>query len=208
VIIAELREDFNRSSPYEPGVLTTQLQSSITRLNTLFNFLSELNKRKLKKVTKAVMIALMAKVAVLTMTVLGGVVVLAIKALIVAVMSLLASSITASKKKATSAAHTGDYDRRRLGTASYIDLSTGIPKRYDKYIEPLSHTRPWPAFQDYHEQYHPNFIHNHERFYAEDVIENSPVESQFPVSSPYRNEHNNYDAESDCFRLTQPEDTQ
>ena len=207
MIITDLREDFNRSSPYEPGVPTTQLQSSITRLNTLFNFLSESNKRKMKKVRKAVMIALMAKVAALTMTVLGGAVLLAKKALIVAVMSLLASSVTASKKKATSAAHTGDYDRR-LGTASYFDLNTGIPKRYDKYIEPLSHTRPWPASQDYHEQYHPNFIHNHERFYAEDVIENSPVETQFQVSSLYRNEHNNYDAESDWFDLTQPEDAQ
>lgn len=204
MITADIREDFNRSSPYEPGEPTTQLQSSITRLNTLFNFLSESNKTKMKKVRKAVMIALMAKVAALMMTVLGGAVLLAIKAFIVAVVSLLASSVTASKKKTTSAIHTGDYDRRRLGTASYIDLNSGIPKHYDKYIEPVSHTRPWLASQDYH----PNFIHNHERFYAEDVIENSPVEPQFQVSSPYRNEHDNYDAESDWFGLTQPEDAQ
>jgi len=158
----------------------------------------------MKKFKKALMIAFMAKVAALTMTVLGGAVLLAKKALLVAALSLLASSVTASKKKATSAVHTGDYDRR-LGTASYIDLNTGIPKRYDKYIEPLSHTRPWPTSQDYHEQYHPNFIHNHERFYAEDVIDNSPIEPQFQVSSPYRNEHNNNDAESDWYGLTQPE---
>jgi hypothetical protein len=157
------------------------------------------------KVKKALMIAFMAKVAALTMTVLGGAVLLAKKALIVALVSLLASSVTASKK-VTSAAHTGDYDRRRLGTASYIDLNTGIPKRYDKYIEPLSHTRPWPTSQDY--QYHPNFIHNHERFHAEDVIDSSPVEPQFQVSSPYRNEHNNNDAESDWYGLTQREGVQ
>ena len=170
----------------------------------LFNFLSESKKRKMKKVRKALMIAFMVKAAALTMTVLGGAVLLAKKALIVAAVSLLASSVTASKKKATSAPHTGDYDRRRLGTASYIDLNTGIPKRYEKYIEPLSHTRPWPTSQDYHEQYHPNFIHNHERIFAEDLIENSPVEPQFQVYTRYSNEHN-YDAESDWFGLTQPE---
>lgn len=150
----------------------------------------------------------MAKVAALTMTMLGGAVLLAKKALIVAVVSLLASSVTASKKTATSAAHTGDYERRRLGTASYIDLNTGIPKRYDKYIEQMSHMRPWPTSQEYHEKFHPNFIHNHERFYADDVIDNSPAQTQFQVSSPYRNEHNYNDAESDWFGLNQLEDVQ
>ena len=177
------------------------------RFSTLFNFLSESKKKKMKKVKKALMIAFMAKAAALTMTVLGGAVLLAKKALIVALVSLLASSVTASKK-ATSATHTGDYDRRRLGTASYIDLNTGIPKRYDKYIEPLSHTRPWPASHDYHEHYRPNFMHNQERFYAENVIDSSPVEPQFQVSSPYRNEHNNNDAESDWYGLTQSEGVQ
>jgi hypothetical protein len=172
----------------------------------LFNFLSESKKRKTKKVKKVLMIAFMTKISAFMMAVVGGAV-LARKAFIVAAVSLLASSVTASKK-ATSAAHTGDYDRRRLGTASYIDLNTGIPKHYDKYIEPLSQTRPWPTSHDYHEKYHPNFIHNHERFYAEDVIDNRPVEPQFQVSSRYRNEHNNYDAESDWYGLTQPEDVQ
>jgi hypothetical protein len=150
----------------------------------------------MKKVKKALMIAFMAKVAALIMAGLGGAVLLAKKALIVATVSLLASSVTASKKKATSAALTGDYDRRKLGTASYIDLNTNIPKRITKYIEPLSQTRPWPTSQDYDEKYQPNFIYNHGRFYA-DIIDNSQVESQFQVSSPYRNEHNNYNAESD-----------
>jgi hypothetical protein len=208
VIIADLREDFNRRSSYEPGVPVTELQRSITRINTLFNFLSESKKRKMKKIRRALMIAAMAKVAAITMAVLGGAVLLAKKALIMAALSLLASSVTAAKKKAASAAHTGDYDHRRLRTASYIDLNTGIPKRYSKYIEQLSQTRPWPTSEDYYEQYHPNFVHNHERFYADDVIDNSPVGPQFQVSSPYRNEHNNYDAESDWYGLTQPEGVQ
>jgi hypothetical protein len=162
----------------------------------------------MKKIKKALMIALMTKVAALTMAVLGAALLLAKKALIVATVSLLASSVTASKKKVTSAVKTGDYDRGRLGTASYIDLSNGIPKRYDKYMEPLSHTRPWPTSQNYHEQYYPNFIQNHERFYAEDVIENSPVEPQFQVSSRYRNGHNDYDTESDWFGQPQSEGVQ
>jgi hypothetical protein len=206
VIIADLREDFNVSSPYEPGLPTTQKQRSTTLINTLFNFLSESKKGKMKKIKKALMIAFMVKVAALMMAVLGGAVLLAKKALIVATVSLLASSVTASKK-AKSAALTGDYDHRRLGTASYIDLNTGIPKRNTQYTEPLSQTRPWPTSQDYHENYHPNLIYNHGRFYA-NVIDNSPVDSQFQVSSPYRNEHKNYDAESDWYGLTQPEDIQ
>ena len=132
----------------------------------------------------------MAKVAALVMAVLGGAVILAKKALIVAAVSLIASSVTASKKKATSNANKGDYYHRR-GTASYIDLNTGIPKHYDKYIEPLSHTALWPTPQDYDEQYYPNFIHNHERFYGEDINEESPFESQSQVSSEYRKKYNN-----------------
>jgi hypothetical protein len=177
------------------------------KVDTLFNFVSEAKKGKMKKFKKALMIAFMVKVAALMMAGLGGAMLLAKKALIVATVSLLASSVTASKKKATSAALTGDYDRRRLGTTSYIDPNTGIPKRNTKYIETLSQTRPWPTSHDYQVKYYPNFIYNHGRFHA-DVTANSPVEPQFQVSSPYRNEHNNYDAESDWYGLTQPEDIQ
>jgi hypothetical protein len=174
----------------------------MTHINDLFNFLSELKKKKMKKIKKAIMIAFMTKVVALMMAVLGGAVLLAKKALIVATVSLLASSVTAANKKATSAAYTGDYDNARLGTASYIDLISGIPKSYDKHIEPLSHTRAWPTSQVYHEQYHPNFVHNHERFYAQDAIQNIAVQPQFQVFS------NNNDAESDWLGLTHPEDIQ
>jgi hypothetical protein len=162
----------------------------------------------MKKIKKAVMIAIMTKVAALTMAMLGGAVLLAKKALIMATVSLLASSVTAASKKATSAANTGDYDHARLGTASYIDLSTGIPKSYDKHTELPSHTRPWPTSPVYHDQYHPNFIHNHGRFYAQDAIQDTEVEPQFQVFPLYRNKLNNNDAESDWVGLTEPEGIQ
>jgi hypothetical protein len=162
----------------------------------------------MKKIKKALMIAVMTKIAALTMAMLGGAVLLAKKALIMATVSLLASSVTAANKKATSAGNTGDYDHARLGTASYIDLSTGIPKHSDKHIALLSHTRPWPTSPVYHEQYHPNFIDNQERFYAQDAIQDTAVEPQLQVFSLYRNEHKNNDAESDWLGLTQPEGIQ
>jgi hypothetical protein len=137
------------------------------------------------------------------MAILGGAVLLAKKALIVAAVSLIASSVTASKKKATSNTHTGDYYQGRR-TASHIALNTGIPERYDTHIEPLSHTALWPTPQDYNEQYYPNFVHNHERFYADDINENSPAKPHSQASSRYRNGYNK-DAKSEWFGLTQPE---
>jgi hypothetical protein len=148
----------------------------------------------------------MAKIAALAMAVLGGAVILAKKAFIVAAVSLITSSMTASKKKAASNANTGDYVHRRLGTSSYTDLDTGIQKQYQKHIEPLSHSDLWPNYRDYHQRHYPNFIHNHGRFYPEDIIENSSVESQLQVYSRDRSKDNTYDDESDWYGLTHPED--
>ncbi|KDR19956.1 hypothetical protein L798_05234 [Zootermopsis nevadensis] len=125
----------------------------------------------------------MAKAVVIAKVVLGGVVLLAKKALLVAILSLAMSSIAASKKKASSNATTGDHKNRRFGTVNYFDLNPGYPEHGDKYIDPPSHTKPWPTSHQYHDQTYPNFIHSHEDFYEEGNIENSSREKESQKSS-------------------------
>lgn len=127
---------------------------------------------------KAVLIALMTKAAILAKAVLLGAVILAKKALIVSILSLFLSSMTASKKTAAPNGNKGDYKYRRFGTNNYLDLNPDNPKHGDKYIDPLSRIKQWLTSQEQHIQYYPNFIHKHEDIYNGDTVENGSFETQ------------------------------
>jgi hypothetical protein len=158
-------------------------------------------KKKIKKYKKALLFALMAKAAVIAKAVLGGAVLLAKKALLVAVLSLAMSSIAASKKKPAPNTTTGDHKHRRFGTVNYFDLKPGYSEHDEKYIDPLSHTKPWLTSR----QSYPNFIHSHEDLYADDNIENSSFEKQSQTSS-HNTEYKIYSgAGSDWSGLVHPD---
>jgi hypothetical protein len=162
----------------------------------------------MKKMKKAVLTALMTKAAILTKAVLLGAVTLAKKAFIVSILSLFLSAMTASKKTAAPNANKGDHKYRRFGTINYLDLNPDNPKHGDKYIDSLPRTKQWVTSQEYHTQYYPNFVHKYEDIYDGDTVERGSFETQARVPSRYTNRHNTYDADSDWWSLTYPDNIQ
>jgi hypothetical protein len=169
--------------------------------------ISGLKKKKIKKMKKAFLMALMTKAAILVKAVLLGAVILAKKALIVSILSLFLSAMTASKKTTTPNGNKGDhkYTYRRFGTDNYFDLN---PDNGDKYIDPLSHTKQRLTSQEYHNQYYQNFVHNYEDIYNGDNVENGSFENQARVPARHANRHKTYDANSDWLGLTYPDHVQ
>jgi hypothetical protein len=165
-------------------------------------------KKKKKKMKKAFLIALMTKAAILTKAVLLGAVILAKKALIVSILSLFLSAMTASKKTAAPNGNKGDHKYRRFGTINYLDLNPDNPKQDIKYIDPMSGTKQWLTSQEHHTEYYPKFIHKHEDIYNGDTAENGSFQSQAHAPSRYANRHNTYDANGDWLGLTHPDHIQ
>jgi hypothetical protein len=131
---------------------------------------------------KSVLIALIAKVAILTKAVLLGAVLLAKKALAVSVLSLFLSAMTASKKTTAPNSNKGEHKYRRSGTINYLDHNSD---------DPLSHTKQWVKSQEYHTQFFPNFIQDHEGNYNR----NSANYGSF-APSRYTTRHYPYDVSS------------
>lgn len=71
---------------------------------------------------KAFLITLMTKAAILAKAVLLGAVILAKKALIVSILSLFLSAMTASKKTTAPNSNKGDHKYRRFETINYLNL--------------------------------------------------------------------------------------
>jgi hypothetical protein len=144
---------------------------------------SELKKKKTKKMKKTVLIAFMTKVAILTKAVLLGAVILAKKAFIVSILSLFLSAMAASKKTTAPNGNKGDHKYRRFGTINYLDHN---PDNHgDKHADPLSHTKQWVKSQEYHNQYYPNFIQDHEGNYNRDPVDYGSSEIHAHVPSRY-----------------------
>lgn len=170
--------------------------------------ISELKRKKTKKIKKAVLIAFMTKVAILTKAVLLGAVILAKKAFLVSILSLFLSAMTASRKTGEHSGNKGDHKYRRLGTVGYLNHNPDGPNHLRRHADQMPHTKQWVTSQEYHTQRHPNFVHDHEDIYSSDPVDYGSSETMVRVPSSYTTRYNSYDSSSYWLGSTRPDDIQ